>query len=892
MTRRRRGVSGIAAAAALGALAFGALHVAGGLRRLDLVACDRFFNLRGARQGDERVVFVDIDQQALDQFGQFPIPRKTYARIIERLSRPDSRAAAIGFDIFLVEPSKQDWEADEQIGAAARSHGNVYFPAIFTTPFAAKDELPEVTARHRQLIEDAAHYLLGNPEFSQRFLSDPLGKREELVRRLRQKLSVAAGDITPMIIRQIDEEYIRRTWLVVTSKVKDGEQTAFIKGELDERLRKDLTPPWRLTWAKGHFLALSNTRTLWEQIYLPILAKDPQATFMGACSGRGMTYSKLVHSDRLPQVAKARDRMLRAKLARLRGVAADAFGPSVLASYSGRVPKEFPVLPVLDSTRHLVNVQPDLSGGDGKVRRFPLMMVQGDQAYPSMGLAAALDVLKVNLKECRIEDGEFLIPSRDGRAPRKLSVDRRGRVLVDWKGPWTASYRHVSVSSLLPPSWASKAAVREADRLAATMKGKAVFIGLTAPGTHDYRAIPLAGEYPMVGVHGHVADGVLNGFFPREAGVGLVLSLVILSAAFGAATGGAVAKLMSPFVAAAGVAAVFFGCFADFPLAGVLVPPVASLGALGLSYVGALFWRYLVTEREGRKVKQVFAFRTSPELVEEMMRNPEVVRLGGKRVSATVFFADLGGFTTVAESTEPEDLIVLLNAYLSEISAAVIEGGGYLDKYEGDAVMAILGAPVERKDHAAAACRAALDTQSRLDRLRAELGAAGRPLFRCRIGLASGDVVVGNIGSETRFDYTALGDNVNLASRLEGANKVYGTRILVSENTAETAGSDFLFREVDRIRVKGRRGAGRVMELVACAGDLDEARREGLAEFARALELYRGRSFGEACDLFMSANENLGGSDGPCETMIGRCQRYAVKPPPDSWDGVYEMTGK
>ncbi len=584
--------------------------------------------------------------------------------------------------------------------------------------------------------------------------------------------------------------------------------------------------------------------------------------------------------------------MLRAQLAGRKGVPAETFTARLICAYAGTVPEEYPVLPVLDATADLVSVQPYLTDGDGKVRTFPLLVVQRGRAYPAMGLAMALDVLGVRLGECRTEPAAFVIPGSADREEIRVPIDAMGRVRVEWKGPWLSAYRHVSMSKLLPRPGLEASVFEEARRLADSLKGKLVFVGLTATGTHDLNPIPFQERYPMVGVHGHVADGVLNGFFPREAGRGLVLCLVIVCAAFGAATGGAVAKLLSPFVAAGGLAAVFFGCFAALPLAGVLVPPVAGLGALGLSYVGALFWRYLVTEREGRKVRQVFAFRTSPELVEEMMRNPEVVRLGGKRVSATIFFADLGGFTTVAESTEPEDLIVLLNAYLSEISAAVIEGGGYLDKYEGDAVMAILGAPVERKDHAAAACRAALDTQRRLERLRSEFAAAGRPLFRCRVGLASGDVVAGNIGSQTRFDYTALGDNVNLASRLEGVNKVYGTRILVSEKTAETAGGDFVFREVDRIRVKGRRGASRVLELVGRAGELDETKREGLAGFARALELYRGRGFDEACDLFIQANEKLGGSDGPCETMIGRCQRYTVKPPPEGWDGVYEMTGK
>jgi adenylate cyclase len=319
---------------------------------------------------------------------------------------------------------------------------------------------------------------------------------------------------------------------------------------------------------------------------------------------------------------------------------------------------------------------------------------------------------------------------------------------------------------------------------------------------------------------------------------------------------------------------------------------VAPLGSFGLAYVAGLFWRYVITEREGRRVRRAFAYRTSPALVEEMMRNPQALRLGGKRVEATVFLADLAGFTAVAESTSPEQLIGLLNEYLSEISEAVIAGGGYLDKYEGDAVMAIFGAPVERPDHARAACLAALNAQERLDRLRQRLSAAGRPLLRCRIGLNSGTMIAGNIGSSTRFDYTALGDAVNLASRIEGANKVYGTRILVSGRTAELAGPGLALREIDLVRVQGRREPVRVLELAGRETDFAAGRRDGHVAFARALALYRDRQFQAARDLFLDALATLGGKDGPCEIFIGRSQRYLLSPPPEDWDGVFEMTSK
>ncbi len=887
MTRGRKTFLGMAGVALTGALLFGALHVAGLSRRLDLLAYDSFFLLRGARRGSERIVFVDIDDDTVRDLGSFPVPRTKYTELIRLLSRPESRALAVGFDIFVVDRTILDPRVDQEIGSAARKHGRVFFPAIFPEPFVAgRARLDAALEARRRLVDDAYFELERDPRFRDRFRADPAGARPELAARLR----VDPERIDQLTLKLLDERDVEAAEQRVRN-VAEHRLREFLSGRLDAEFGG--LSEARLAWMKRHAKAVNSARVLWETFYLPALKKDPEASFLDVCAGRGVKYAQLAVAD------IDLDRMLRARLAARRGASAEPFGPSVLNCYAGRVPKEYPVLPVLEGARELVSAQPYLTDGDGKVRSFPLVMVQGGRAYPAMGLALALEALGARFEDCRIDGDRFVIPGAGDRAEIRLPVDGLGRVLLDWNGPWMSSFRHVSLSRLLPVESQGEAAEREAERLAASLKGKIVLVGLTASGSHDLNPMSFEDRYPMVGVNAHVADGVLRGSFPRELGNGPVLVLLVLGGLAGALAGGARGRMLSPLVAAAGAGAIFFGSFGAFALAGLFLPPVPVLGAFALAYVAGLFWRYMVTDRESRKVRQAFAYRTSPELVEEMMRNPQVVRLGGKRVEATVFFADLAGFTSVAESVAPEDLIHLLNAYLSEISAAVISAGGYLDKYEGDAVMAIMGAPVERADHAAAGCRAALETQRRLEKLRERLGAEGQPLFRCRVGLASGEVVVGNIGSETRFDYTALGDNVNLASRLEGASKVYGTRILISEKTAELAGEGFVFREegfvcreVDLLRVAGRREAGRVLELVGRREDVSDSQRAGLDLYARALALYRERKFTEARDLFMEANEKLGGADGPSETFVGRCQRFILRAPPEDWDGVYEMTSK
>lgn len=900
MTRRGKTALGLAGIACLSAVLAGAGYSSGVLRPLDLIAYDWFFKIRGVRKGDERIAFVDIDEATVRRLGMFPSPRyrKACADLIAVLSRPGSRAHSIGFDIFFVETCSNPFSpgsgtgkagpgvsVDEMLAAAARRHGRVCVPGIFPTPFRRRSTLDASLENDRKLAAHGASLLQGDGALCATYLADPWGQRKLLATRL----GVDPERITRTVVRLLDEEYVSQTRSLALTAMSENEIAPFVTGRLDGRMEEVLGTKSRLEWTKEYFYAETTSKALWEKVYEPARKKTPGISFMGALATRGFGYDRLVNPRRFATAARRRDAILRARLAARRGVDAGNLGRDVLACYGGSVPELFPVIPVLEAAHEIVTVQPHLTDGDGKVRSFPLILVQGDRAYPAMGLQAALDLLGVPLENCTIEGGEFK-GSGPGGSQVRVPVDGVGRVLLDWNGPWLSSFRHVSMVRLLPGAGGGLEGAQDARRVAQSLDGKIVFVGLTATGTHDLNPTPFQERYPMVGVNAHVAEGVLRGHFPAEASSAPVLALAVLGALLGAACGAVLSKLLGPLAALAGLGLAFFGSYAGFSAAGLFLPPVSIMAALSLSYVAGLFWRYLVADREGRRVRQIFASRTSPELVEEMMRNPEVVRLGGKRVAATIFFADLAGFTTVAEFTEPEDLIHLLNEYLSEISNAIIDGGGYLDKYEGDAVMAILGAPVERDDHAAAACIAAIEAQRRLDDLR--LKSRDLPQFRCRVGLASGEVVVGNIGSETRADYTALGDKVNLASRLEGANKVYGTRILVSETTEKLAGEEFVFREVDLLRVKGRREATRVLELFGRRADLSEEQRAGLDAFGEALSLYRASEFAPAQERFMDANEMLGGSDGPSETFIGRCQRFMLKPPPEGWDGVYEMTGK
>jgi adenylate cyclase len=300
---------------------------------------------------------------------------------------------------------------------------------------------------------------------------------------------------------------------------------------------------------------------------------------------------------------------------------------------------------------------------------------------------------------------------------------------------------------------------------------------------------------------------------------------------------------------------------------------------------------YVTEGRQRRQLRAVFDKYMSAEVVDEVMRHPEQVKLGGDRKELTVFFSDVAGFTTISEQLSPEELVTLLNKYLSAMTKIIRVHRGNVNKYLGDGIMAIFGAPLGDPNHASLACYAALESQETLARLRQEWKAEGYPEIVARIGINSGPLVVGNMGSEERLEYTVMGDSVNLASRLEGANKFYDTLILLGPRTYELAKADIEARPVDLLRVKGKKEPVQVYELLARKGRLDQARDQVVRTFLEGLEAYKGREFSTAKARFEEALQ-LDPTDGPSKVYRERAISYLSTPPPLDWDGVYELKSK
>ena len=424
------------------------------------------------------------------------------------------------------------------------------------------------------------------------------------------------------------------------------------------------------------------------------------------------------------------------------------------------------------------------------------------------------------------------------------------------------------------------------DYLRPIVSGATSIVGTTFTAGTDFHPVPFHNNLPGVLLYSHLLNMVLEGRFLRRAPPAAAIAAILLSGLGAGLLSATLRASRSGFLTllvAGGSVAVSYAGFVGWGLwLDAVGPAVTPLVAFSL----VTAYRQLTEERQKRWIRNVFQHYLSPEVVTEVLEQPDLLGLRGRVQEVTIFFSDLAEFTSIAERLAPEELTQLLNDYLTPMTDIIQTHGGCLDKYEGDLIMSFFGAPVHYPDHALRACFAALGNQAHLARLREEFRRQGRPLLYARIGLATGAVRVGNMGSEMRFDYTVMGDYANLASRLEGVNKLYGTSILISESTRREAGDALCVRELDLVRVKGRAEPVRIYELLAKAGELPPEWEPLLRAYARGLDLYRRRQWQEAAQSFQQALTHRP-QDRPSTVLLERCRGFLAEPPPEDWDGVF-----
>lgn len=456
--------------------------------------------------------------------------------------------------------------------------------------------------------------------------------------------------------------------------------------------------------------------------------------------------------------------------------------------------------------------------------------------------------------------------------------------------------RVVAAAPDLDPESVARALAAEpvfASEIASSVRGRTVFVGANASGTFDVKPLPIGQVEPAVLLHWTAWANLAGNEFITPVPRALVLLAAFLALGGTTWAGHRRASLSAPVTTAVILAlALPFGAYLALS-SGWFFGPGTPVVAVGLTLLGVVAENYWLEQARKREIQAMFGAYVDPGVVAQLVRDPDSIRLAGEKRDATVFFSDLAGFTDLSEKLKdhPEQMVAVVNAYLDATSECLLNHGAYVDKYIGDAVMAVFGVPAPLPEHALAACRAALAAQGLVADLNSRYAAAAGVTLAVRIGLNTGELIVGNVGSSRKKNYTVMGDTVNLASRLEGANKAFGTHILLGEETARRVAGVLATRPLARLRVKGKQEAIEVHALHGETAALSATEREFLAVYRVGYDAYVNRRFGEAATALARA-EGLLPDDLTTRRLREESARHAQTPPSADWEPVLILDSK
>jgi adenylate cyclase len=526
------------------------------------------------------------------------------------------------------------------------------------------------------------------------------------------------------------------------------------------------------------------------------------------------------------------------------------------------------------------NASPD---SDGMVRQIHLLNKTNQGLMPSLALAAAhvalqgdIKVIHDKVRKGRGVEGVSLAPGYD------VHTDPHGRVFVNY---YTHPERYFPVYSVVD--------VIEGKVPKEAFENKVVLFGMTAQGMFDLRPTPFSPSTPGVFVHAMVVQNILDQqFIERPYGMALVeMGLFV----FIALLMGWVVPMLPVGWGLLSTAA--FVCVLNlldtwwvFPKGIVMMDVLPTLQTVS-TFVAVSAYGYFTEGKEKRRIRQAFQHYLNASVVDEVLQDTSKLRLGGEKRVCTVLFSDIRGFTTLSENLPPEELVQMLNSYLSPMTDVVFKHGGTLDKYIGDAIMAIFGAPVYQEDQAVRACKVALEMLEKLVPIQLEWKTRGFDHLEIGIGLNTGPMSVGNMGSAVRFDYTAMGDHVNLGSRLESLTKDYGVHIIASEYTIDHVGDAIHARKLDAVKVKGKVKPVRVYEVLG-EGKATGTTLEMIQTFEEGLDCYKQQHWMKAIAHFEIVEKHLRPGDPASQLFIARCKAFHMRPPGDDWDAVSVVTHK
>jgi class 3 adenylate cyclase/CHASE2 domain-containing sensor protein len=570
---------------------------------------------------------------------------------------------------------------------------------------------------------------------------------------------------------------------------------------------------------------------------------------------------------------------------------------------------QFPIESLRDNANIIASVTgwPD---SDAIVRRTNLFTLFDGKAVPGLSAASLLasgqdNKLVYDSGGKRIRWGDYSIP-----------VDNQGRSILNFRGALDRYFPY-RISEILQS--AESYARGEAPLLVPEdFRDKYIFLGFYAPGLYDIFSSPISSTYPGVGIHITMLDNILNQDFIRDSPLWfvlfLILAVIILISILGLYQSRIAVTVAGTILVS--MLAIGFGFFAYAGLE-LWVPIAAPVAGIVLAFLTTSLYNYATEGSQKRFIKSAFSRYLAPSVIEQIIADPAQLKLGGERREMTAIFTDIQRFSSISSELQdqygeegPKVLVNLLNLYLTEMSNIVLANGGTIDKYEGDAIIAFFGAPIWTERHAALACRSAIQMKKRERELRNEIMKEGspfcapldklirekvireeRPLYT-RLGINSGDMVVGNMGTPDKMDYTIMGNAVNLAARLEGVNKQYNTHgILISEYTRKHIGEEFVIRPLSRVTVVGIPTPLRLFELLETREDAPAQLLDTVGAWEQGFKAYENGEFPKAGKIFAELYRQ-DRVDGVAKLYLDRCEKYIKTPPPPDWSGVDNLTEK
>ncbi len=516
---------------------------------------------------------------------------------------------------------------------------------------------------------------------------------------------------------------------------------------------------------------------------------------------------------------------------------------------------------------------------DGVVRRVPMIAEYEGNFYEALSLAVVRTLLGFPKVEPGYPADRLMHKGYAGLewlkvGPLKIPVDETASALIPYRGG-KFSFRYISLADVL------------ADRIpAGSLKGKIALVGTTAPGLLDYRATPVDSVYPGVEVHANLIGGMLDHTIKEKPAYMLGAEVILLL--IGGVTLAFLVPILGPLramvVSILAMVLIIGLNLVVWSGAGLVLPLAASLAMTVALFTINMAYGYFVESRSKRQFTELFGQYVPPELVDKMARDPEKYSMEGRSEQLTVLFSDIVGFTSISETLTPKDLSAFINEYLTSMSLVIRDHRGTLDKYIGDAIMAFWGAPVDDPEHARQGVIAALGMQARLLEINELIKSRGWPPIRIGIGVNSGTMSVGDMGSKVRRAYTVMGDAVNLGSRLEGLTREYGVGVIVGQETRDLV-KDGVFRELDRVKVKGKDEPVSIYEAVGFEGAVDKAVLDEIRLWHQCLRQYRAQEWDQA-ELTIFNLARMNPDHKLYKEFSARIAQMRASPPIPGWDGV------